>query len=265
MKKNIKIAAVGDNCVDAYDQTGEAFPGGNPVNVAVYTVRLGGEASYTGVVGNDAYGKLMRDSIQKKGVDISHLKVMSGNTAVTHVEIRDGERILGDYEEGVMAGFKLDEDDIKFLGSHDMVVSGIWGMIEQDLEKIKACGTQIAFDFATKYDSPVIDIAIPFVDYAFFAYDGEDEAGMRAYMEKMQKKGPKAVIVTRGEKGSIAYDGTSYTEFGIVPCEVVDTMGAGDSFIAGFLFGILQGKTLRECMQMGAENSSVTLGYSGAW
>ena len=54
MEKKIKVAAVGDNCVDAYDQTGEAFPGGNPVNVAVYTVRLGGEASYTGVVGDDA-------------------------------------------------------------------------------------------------------------------------------------------------------------------------------------------------------------------
>ena len=66
MEKKIKVAAVGDNCVDAYDQTGEAFPGGNPVNVAVYTVRLGGEASYTGVVGDDAYGKLMKDSIAKK-------------------------------------------------------------------------------------------------------------------------------------------------------------------------------------------------------
>ncbi|MFR5702099.1 MAG: hypothetical protein ACLUD0_09650 [Eubacterium ramulus] len=43
MEKKIKIAAVGDNCVDVYDQTGEAFPGGNPVNVAVYTVRLGGK------------------------------------------------------------------------------------------------------------------------------------------------------------------------------------------------------------------------------
>ena len=107
MEKKIKVAAVGDNCVDAYDQTGEAFPGGNPVNVAVYTVRLGGEASYTGVVGDDAYGKLMKDSIAKKGVDVSHLKVMPGSTAVTHVEIIDGERILGDYEEGVMAEFKL--------------------------------------------------------------------------------------------------------------------------------------------------------------
>ena len=265
MEKKIKIAAVGDNCVDAYDQTGGAFPGGNPVNVAVYAVRLGGEASYTGVVGDDAYGKLMKESIAKKGVDISHLKVMPGSTAVTHVEIIDGERILGDYEEGVMADFKLSEEDIEFLGSHDLVVSGIWGMIENDLEKIKACGTRIAFDFATKYESPVIGIAIPFVDYAFFAYDGEDEEWMRNFMEEMQEKGAKTVIVTRGTKGSIAYDGTSYTEFGIIPCDVVDTMGAGDSFIAGFLYGILQGKSLQESMEQGAKNSSVTLGYSGAW
>ena len=83
MEKKIKVAAVGDNCVDAYDQTGEAFPGGNPVNVAVYTVRLGGEASYTGVVGDDAYGKLMKDSIAKKGVDVSHLKVMPGSRSGT--------------------------------------------------------------------------------------------------------------------------------------------------------------------------------------
>lgn len=115
------------------------------------------------------------------------------------------------------------------------------------------------------HESPVIDIAIPFVDYAFFAYDGEDEEWMRNFMEEMQKKGAKTVIVTRGTKGSIAYDGTSYTEFGIIPCDVVDTMGAGDSFIAGFLYGILQGKSLQESMEQGAKNSSVTLGYSGAW
>lgn len=41
MKDDIRLAAVGDNCIDLYDQTGDAYPGGNPVNVAVYTVRLG--------------------------------------------------------------------------------------------------------------------------------------------------------------------------------------------------------------------------------
>lgn len=265
MDKKIKIAAVGDNCIDAYDKTGEAFPGGNPVNVAVYTVRLGWEASYTGVVGDDEYGEIMKKAIQEKGVDISHVKTLPGHTAVTHVEIIDGDRVLGDYEEGVMADFSLNEEDIRFLGSHDMVVTGIWGMIEKNLEQLQKLGTKTVFDFADKYDSPVIDAAIPYVDYAFFAYDGENEVWLKEYMEKQQAKGPKIVIVTRGDKGSMAYDGKKFTEVGIVPCKVVDTMGAGDSFIAGFLCGILQDKELKECMRMGAENSSVTLGYSGAW
>ena len=40
----MKLATIGDNCMDVYS-TGEVFPGGNPVNVAVYYARLGGEAS----------------------------------------------------------------------------------------------------------------------------------------------------------------------------------------------------------------------------
>lgn len=137
MTKNVRIAAVGDNCIDYYDQTGEAYAGGNPVNVAVYTVRLGGQASYTGAVGDDANGNFMRQAITNKGVDTSHLKTLPGATAVTHVEIVDGDRILGDYEEGVLADFKLDQEDIDFIASHDLMVTGIWGMIEHDLPVLR--------------------------------------------------------------------------------------------------------------------------------
>ena len=107
MNENCKLAAVGDNCIDFYDQTGDAYPGGNPVNVAVYTVRLGGTASYTGVVGEDDYGALMRRAIAGKGVDVSHLRTEPGTTALSHVSIVDGDRVFGDYEEGVMASFRL--------------------------------------------------------------------------------------------------------------------------------------------------------------
>ena len=55
----MKLAAVGSNCIDYYNNLdgGKAFPGGGPVNMAVYTVRLGGEAAYIGPVGNDSYGE----------------------------------------------------------------------------------------------------------------------------------------------------------------------------------------------------------------
>ncbi len=261
----MRLATVGDNCMDVYENLGKAFPGGNPVNVAVYFVRLGGEASYTGAVGADRYGKLMLDAISGKHVDTSHVQVLPGKTAVTHVELVNGERVFGDYEEGVLADFRLSGEDIDFLSGHDMVVTGLWSKREHDLARIKARGTPIAFDAATRPEDPVVDTAIGSVDYLFYASDGGDTPELRQGMKKMYARGPKLVVVTLAEKGSLAYDGEKFTVGGIVPCKVVDTMGAGDSYIAGFLRGILEQKPLKECMHMGAANSSVTLGYNGAW
>ena len=74
----MKLAAIGSNCVDYYQNMngGTAFPGGGPVNMAVYTVRLGGKASYIGPVGNDEFGHVMYDAIKSKGVDVSHFQLL---------------------------------------------------------------------------------------------------------------------------------------------------------------------------------------------
>lgn len=265
MENKVKIAAVGDNCIDLYKKTGEAFPGGNPVNVAVYVKRMNGNSSYTGVVGTDIYGQFMIESIAGKGVDTSHMKILEGKTAVTHVEIENGDRILGDYEEGVMADFKLNEEDIDFLCNHDLIVTGIWGMIESELYKIRERGIPIAFDFADKLDHDITLNAIQYVDYAFFSCDNKSNEELHEFMKYVKSKGPRIVVVTRGEQGSIAYDGDEFTEFGIIECEVVDSMGAGDSYIAGFLMGILEGKSILDSMKKGALSSSETIQYYGAW
>ncbi|WP_432403614.1 fructoselysine 6-kinase [Wukongibacter sp. M2B1] len=265
MEKNIRIAAVGDNCIDFYDNTGEIFPGGNPVNVAVYVKRMNGNSSYTGVVGTDYFGKFMIESISKKGVDTSHIKVLDGKTAVTHVEVKNGDRILGDYEEGVMKDFKLTEEDIEFLCSHDLVVTGIWGMVESELHKIKDRGVAVAFDFADNPDQKILDKALPYVDYAFFSNDNSNDEELHKFMKYIKSKGPSIVVVTRGEKGSMAYNGNEFTKLGITECEVIDSMGAGDSYIAGFLMGVLEGKSIAECMEKGVLSSGITLGYYGAW
>jgi len=85
-------------------------------------------------------------------------------------------------------------------------------------------------------------------------------------MEEIYSRGPKLVVAMRGEKGSICYDGTDYHEMGIVYCDsVVDTMGAGDSYIAGFLNAIIQGKSIIDSMHAGAMNATETIKYFGAW
>lgn len=260
----MKIATVGDNCMDVYENLGEAFPGGNPVNVAVYFNRLDENASYTGAVGTDHYGTLMKKSLMEKRVDVSHVQVLEGSTAITQVTLTDGERIFGEYREGVLPEFQLREDDYTFIGNHDLMHTGLWGMMEDHLARIQEMGVPVSFDFATKLEDPVIEKAIEHVDYAFFAYD-EDDDMIREYMKKIHARGPSMVVVTLGENGSIAYDGNRFYKQGIISVEVVDTMGAGDSFIAGFMKGILEERTIQASMELGAWNASETLKYTGAW
>ena len=236
----MKVAAVGDNCVDVYEKEGKQYPGGNPVNVAVYLKRMGVDASYTGVVGTDECGKTMIEALNGKDVDTSHVHVEEGDTAKTMVEIINGNRVFGDYFEGVMENFKLSEDDIKFLCEHDLVVSGIWGHTDKDLAAIHETGTTVVFDYSDQPQDPMVDESIANVDYAFFGLESDDNEQVRAFMKEKQAMGPKAIVVTLGENGSLAYDGNEFHKGDIVKCDVVDTMGAGDSFIAGFIKGILE-------------------------
>lgn len=77
-------------------------------------------------------------------------------------------------------------------------------------------------------------------------------------------------VATLGEKGSIAFDGERFYECGIVPAEkVVNTVGAGDSYIAGFTKGVIDGLDIPACMKAGAELSrvigSLSRTKSNAW
>ena len=81
----------------------------------------------------------------------------------------------------------------------------------------------------------------------------------------MHARGPKVALATLGGNGSVAFDGERFVTCGIVPVEVVDTMGAGDSYIAGFITGIARGLSLEESMRLGAETASETITYMGAW
>ena len=118
----MKIACVGDNCVDYYDNTGEVFPGGNPVNVAVYVRRMGGQSAYLGAVGTDAYGGLILQALEEKGYEFISADVAmvpSTRTALTDPDDLKKMGLLLDH---------LEEDDD---------VQNIWHNLEneEDLDR----------------------------------------------------------------------------------------------------------------------------------
>lgn len=264
----MKITSVGDNCIDHYVLTNSKSAGGNSINVAVYLHRLGLDASYVSAVGNDENGKFILSELSKKGVDVSHVDIAEGSTAVTEVKLVDGERILGDYDEGVLETFKLSEKQKKFILQHDMICSALWGNIHNDLKFFKDNGMIVAFDGATRPFDVAGKIAMKSSDYFFFAVD-EYKPSMKEEVRKTMKEikefVSKHVIATLGEHGSMVYDGKNFYDFGIIKCDVVDTMGAGDSYIAGYLKGISDGFSIEKCMEEGAKSATTTIGYFGAW
>ena len=233
----MKFAAVGSNCIDYYENLngGTAFPGGGPVNMAVYAARLGAQSAYVGPVGSDPFGDLLRRAVAEKGVDVSRLRQKPGKTAVTQVLLEDGDRVLGDYDEGVLADYRLSPEDLDFLQGFDVVVCDLWGKVGGQFRELQARGVPTAFDGADRPEDPACQEALPYTDYLFFSAR-EDTPALRRQMQGYAAGGPKLVTATLGERGSLCWDGERFHSFGVAPCpQVVDTLGAGDSYIAGFL------------------------------
>lgn len=263
----MKLVTAGDNCIDYYINTGKGFPGGNPVNVAVYAKRYISDVSYIGVVGDDENGKVMLSSLSSKGVDISSVSVVpGGTTSVTTVELVGSERVFRGYDMGVHASFSMTEEQLQKCSSADAFVTGVWGRCENYVERIHDSGSIVVFDFATKLDNPIFPKIAKSVDYSFFSWEGEkDMHAIRKFMKATVEAGTGCVVVTLGGDGSIAYDGSNFYQEGIIHCPVVDTMGAGDSFIAGFVCSIMEGGSIQDAMKKGTESSAITIQYNGAW
>ncbi|AHB68668.1 fructoselysine 6-kinase [Cronobacter malonaticus] len=258
------LATVGDNCVDIYPQLGKAFSGGNAVNVAVYSTRYGMRPACVSWVGDDDYGDMLKQDLARHGVDITHMHTRPGVTAQTQVELRNNDRILGDYTEGVMAGFTVSEEDLRWLTGFDMIHSAIWGHADTAFPALHAAGKTLSFDFADKWESPLWRTLPEHLDYAF-ASAHEETPWLRDRLQTVVECGAGVAIATLGENGSLAWDGARFWRMPPEQVEVVDTMGAGDSYIAGFLCAVAAGLPLIDAMKQGTQCAARTLGYHGAW
>lgn len=260
----MKVAAIGDNCIDYYEKIDKFYPTGNVVNTAVNLKKLGVDTSVISTTGSDKYGQIMLNTLRKEGVDISHLKIAEGSTAITYMDMDGLERIHGEYVEGVLKNIVFDDEDIDFAASHDLVHSAFWGKADGVLGKIKNRGAKISFDYATSFDNEMVDRTAAVVDYGFFSFENKDNF-VKEFLKDKVSKGMQISIATFGEKGSLAWDGDKFYEFGIFPAKVVNTIGAGDSFIAGFLYGILTGESIEKALEIGAKVAAKVVSVFEPW
>ncbi len=266
MKKGM-LACFGSHCIDRYHFDGEVicFAGGGPVNSAVHASGLGISTVYVGALGNDRAGEVIMHELVRHGMDTSYVHVCEGNSAVCDVYLEDGERILGDYDEGVCGVYSLSEADMHELIQADICLCDYWGRQEIHFPYLHEHGARIALDAADRADDPQVRKLLPYVTYLFFSAEGDDPK-LREKMKQMQETGVQKIIATLGKDGSLCLDEDGFTYCRAYPAErIIDTMGAGDAYIAGFLAALIKGCGTLEAMQEGSREAAETLGYHGAF
>lgn len=255
-----RVAVIGDNTIDQYiGSSSMVLVGGNALNVAVQLSNRQVDVAYFGSVGLDAYGSLIRSALESQGVDIAGLRVDAGDTAVTRIELTaDRDRVFLSEDFGVTAEYRPSGDDL------DRAAASGWvhlGMLPQADDVKQALRTRnphliISQDLSVTAGASKVNIS--------FESGGED-ADAAALAAEAIESGVSLAIVTRGADGAYATDGTLEWFQPALLADVVDTTGAGDSFIAGFIHSRMGGGDIVDALLSGARFATRTCGHVGGW
>ena len=259
----MQLAGVGDNVIDRYRDLGLAFPGGQALNVAVHARRIGVESAYVGAVGDDGAGRHVLASIHAEQVDASHVRVVPGPNAWADVGLVEGNREFLGGDPGVSC-FELSDQDLRCLESVDVIHSSESSYLEGQLDSL-ASAAPLSFDFSIRREGAYLDPILPYVTIAEFSLAdlGDDDA--LAWIEQVHRAGPRLVLATRGPSDAFLSDGRRVWRQPPNPTNVVDTLGAGDAFIAHVLVGFLRDEPFEVSLASAAQAAATTCSSYGAF
>jgi fructoselysine 6-kinase len=256
---SVTLGVIGDNTIDEYVGAEEfSVVGGNALNVAVQISRLRGISRYSGAVGADALGQRVRDSLAEQGVQTDGLITLPGRTSISRVRVDDsGDRTFEFEDFAVCDDYRPDDRELEALARCAAVHIGMLREAGPVRRWLFERGVQVSQDCAVTDGYDHLSIA--------FCSAGEDRDQGRSLAESAVAGGAQLAVVTCGALGSIAFNGRSWWQIPAEPVDVVDTTGAGDSYIAGFLTARASGADVVESMKAGSASAAVTCSHLGAW
>ena len=247
--------------------------GGAAANVAVGLARLGASSAFMGKVGNDPFGHFLAGTLSQEGVDITPLRFESrARTALAFVSLRaDGEREFLFYRHpSADMLFVPDEVDKAAIESARILhFDSISLAAAQPRETVlfaaghaKRAGKLISYDVNLRLplwsDADAarqgIRTGLALADVAKLSDDElEFLTGRRdpGAVQSLWHDGLKVAVLTMGGRGSILVTPDGQQEIPSIPVKAVDTTGAGDGFVAGFLAGLLRHRSVPGAADLG--------------
>jgi fructokinase len=232
--------------------------GGSCLNIAVGLARLGARTGFVGGISTDLFGRMIADHAMASQVELGYATRSDLQTTLAFVRTVDGEPQYAFYDEATASrswtyrrgSIPFDEIEAIHIGSTTLIDEKTAAETLAMVESARGSAT-ISFDpncrpNLVKRRADYIDrmeafaaraaiVRMSDVDFEFL-YGGADHAGMAKSLIEM---GASLVVVTRGAEGAQAW----HREAGAIEVQapsvnVVDTIGAGDSFQAALLFAL---------------------------
>lgn len=260
----------------------EHQPGGSGTNVMVQMARLGATCGYTGAVGDDKLGQCVLESLRQEMIDIKHMKIKPGKVTL-HTEIvvdRTGAKLImlnmGD-AFGALKPEEIPQEEIENCEVYytDLLPKepAMAGLIAA-----KKAGVTTAFNMQVGLETmeglgfskqeildalSYVDIFAPCAD-GLFALTGTKD--LESCVEILRPYCKGIFLFTQGSKGSVSFNKSNRKiEIPSKKIQVVDTTGAGDSYIGSFLVSYcLKKKGLKESMEFATACAAYTCTGMGA-
>ena len=253
----------------------KVHPGGSAGNTIVALARLGNKVGYVGKLADDESGKFLLQNFKEEGVNT--WGVVLSKTGMTgevmgYVD-KKGERALY-VESGVNDALEFEEVDLVYVSSADFLhltsFIGERPFLSQQRVVESLTSARISLDPGMIYASLGLEKIRPLLRHTYVAFPNALELnlltgeGPQKGSGILMAEGVQIVAVKLGDAGCYVTDGDAEYWVKAFPVEAVDTTGAGDAFCAGFLHGLISGKSIEICGRLGNIVASKKIVTSGA-
>ena len=252
--------------------------GGSVANSIVGISQLGDQVGFIGKISDDEFGKNYEEGLTKENVEYFYTKKKENlPTGICLILVTpDSERtmctflgIAGKINEKDISTDAIKKSEIIFLEGY------LWdeGEPKKAFDKAINNANKVAMSLSDlfcvdRHKPQFLNLVKNKLDITF-ANEQEIcsliEAKNIKEVIKFSKQLNKLIIITRGDKGSVAINGNEVVESNAQPnLDIVDLTGAGDLFAAGFLHGYINKLSIKECLEKGTEMSSKVIQQIGA-
>jgi len=247
--------------------------GGGPAANAAYLLSAwGARCGFAGLIGNDRYGQRIQEEFQSVGTDISFLEMRPGHaTPVSIIVInkQNGSRTIVN-RKAAGAPLRLEEAALKVLSPRILLFDG--HELQASLAALRVFPEAISILDAGSWREGTAHLAGQ-VDYlaasqrfalqATGLSDLSDASAQRVCARRLRAQYPTIVIVTMGENGLIADDGSGFFHLPAYRAPAVDTTAAGDIFHGAFAYAVAQSWSFLESLRFASLTASLSVRVAG--